>query len=112
MIDTMKKNTKAILIDPFSTSISLISLDKYQDISDIIGCNFFTTVRVNENTIAFCDDEGLINNTKRGTLFKFYPHAIAGKVLLCGSDIEGKTVDVEIGEIDAALLVELYVEFE
>ena len=84
--------TKAILIDPFTETVSNVTLvdTKLQTIYSLIGCDLITI------TSAFgvdmiLDDEGLLKDSTSQRYFKIGINSqpYAGKALLVGSDEEG-----------------------
>ena len=84
--------TKAILIDPFTETVSNVTLvdTKLQTIYSLIGCDLITI------TSAFgadmiLDDEGLLKDSDSQAYFKIGigSQPYAGKALLVGSDEEG-----------------------
>lgn len=84
--------TKAILIDPFTETVSQVTLvdTKLQTIYNLIGCDLITI------TSAFgadmiLDDEGLLKDSDSQRYFKIGigSQPYAGKALLIGSDAEG-----------------------
>ena len=84
--------TKAILIDPFTETVSNVTLvdTKIQTIYNLLGCDLITI------TSAFgadmiLDDEGLLKDSDSQAYFKIGidSQPYAGKALLVGSDPEG-----------------------
>ena len=84
--------TKAILIDPFTETVSNVTLvdTKLQTIYSLLGCDLITI------TSAFgadmiLDDEGLLKDSTSQRYFKIGidSQPYAGKALLVGSDAEG-----------------------
>ena len=84
--------TKAILIDPFTETVSNVTLvdTKLQTIYSLIGCDLITI------TSAFgvdmiLDDEGLLKDSTSQRYFKIGINSqpYAGKALLVGSDADG-----------------------
>lgn len=84
--------TKAILIDPFTETVSNVTLvdTKIQTIYNLLGCDLITI------TSAFgadmiLDDEGLLKDSDSQAYFKIGidSQPYAGKALLVGSDEEG-----------------------
>ena len=84
--------TKAILIDPFTETVSNVTLvdTKLQTIYNLLGCDLITI------TSAFgadmiLDDEGLLKDSTSQRYFKIGidSQPYAGKALLVGSDEEG-----------------------
>jgi hypothetical protein len=84
--------TKAILIDPFTETVSNVTLvdTKLQTIYSLLGCDLITI------TSAFgadmiLDDEGLLKDSTSQRYFKIGINSqpYAGKALLVGSDAEG-----------------------
>lgn len=84
---------KAILIDPFTQTISEVDYDgNYKNIYKLIGANCFDLAHLGQGDAIFVDDEGLINGTR--ALFKHddYDSVLAGKGLILGSDNRGESV--------------------
>ena len=84
--------TRAILIDPFTETVSNVTLvdTKLQTIYSLLGCDLITI------TSAFgadmiLDDEGLLKDSGSQAYFKIGidSQPYAGKALLIGSDAEG-----------------------
>ena len=84
--------TRAILIDPFTETVSNVTLvdTKLQTIYNLLGCDLITI------TSAFgadmiLDDEGLLKDSGSQAYFKIgiSSQPYAGKALLIGSDGEG-----------------------
>lgn len=88
--------TKAILLDPQTSSIMPTEVDGFEDIQKKIGCRCFTCVRFPDGKhVAYVDDEGLLNGTEYGTMFndEIYPDPLMGKVLILGTNSAGDDVD-------------------
>jgi hypothetical protein len=100
--------TKAILVDPFIPAISAVEVDGFEDIQRMINCRCFTCVNFPDGKhVAYVDDEGLINGTKKGVKFidKIYPDALAGRVLILADDGEGGDADCELTGADVQAMI-------
>jgi hypothetical protein len=85
---------RAILIDPFTRTISEVDYNGTGDIYTMIGCEIFTAVTINEyGDGLLVDDEGMFNPDQAFFKHKDYPEPLAGKALVLGSDEEGDTVE-------------------
>ncbi len=90
---------KAYLIDPFQKSISEVNYSgDWQNINRMIGCDYFTTVMLNDDgDTAFVDDEGLLKDQAEMQYFRIrmapdFHQTIAGKGLVLGTDSQGESV--------------------
>lgn len=86
---------KAYLIDPFQMSISEVDYSgDYKHIYQLIDCDCFDVVTINEEGDGiFVDDEGLINGKSQAFFACYpYPNPLAGKGLVLGRDHEGESV--------------------
>lgn len=96
------RKVKAILIDPFTMTVTEVEhdADNYQGIYDLIS---HETMRVDTFTCAyskllkpgdaiFVDDNGLLKPCERFFKYAGYEQPLAGKGLVLGSDNEGDTV--------------------
>ena len=84
----------AYLIDPFAKTVTEVEYGgNYQEIYQLIDCDTFDVVRINNKGDAiFVDDEGLINGKPQAFfMYQDYPQPITGKGLVLGSDTEGET---------------------
>lgn len=86
---------KAILIDPFTRSITEVEYSgNYQQIYDLIDAECFDVARINKHGDGiFVDDEGLLHDKEQCFfLHEDYPMPLAGKGLVLGCDDEGESV--------------------
>tara|TARA_B110000285_G_C14995877_1_gene548782 strand:- start:292 stop:615 length:324 start_codon:yes stop_codon:yes gene_type:complete len=100
--------TKAILVDPFLPAISTVEVDGFKDIQRMIDCRCFTCVNFPDGKhVAYVDDEGLINGTKKGVKFidKIYPDALAGRVLILADDGNGGDSDCVFTGADVQAMI-------
>ena len=107
--------TKAILLDPQTSSIMPTEVGDFEDIQRKIGCRCFTCVRFPDGKhVAYVDDEGLINGTEYGTVFSddIYPEPLAGRVLILGDDGAGGDADCELTGADIKKMVKGTVQFQ
>lgn len=84
---------KAILIDPFTQTISEVDYDgNYKNIYKLIEANCFDLAHLDRGDAIFVDDAGLINGTR--ALFKHedYHSVLAGKGLILGSNNQGASI--------------------
>ena len=105
---------KAILLDPFASSISEVSVGDFEDILKYIGCDVFTCIRsaaLGDN-VMYLDDEGLINGTDRATRFidEVYPHPLAGRILILGDNGHGGDKDCTLSTAKVSSLVKYVCE--
>lgn len=91
---------KAYLIDPFQKAITEVQYSgEWQDISRMVGCDYFTTVNLNDDgDTVFVDDEGLLKDQAEMQYFRIilspdFDQIIAGKGLVLGSNNEGESVE-------------------
>ena len=84
--------TKAILIDPFTETVSNVTLvdTKLQTIYSLLGCDLITITSAFDADMIL-DDEGLLKDSTSQRYFKIGINSqpYAGKALLVGSDAEG-----------------------
>ena len=100
--------TKAILVDPFLPAISSVEVDGFEDIQRMIDCRCFTCVNFPDGKhVAYVDDEGLINGTKKGVKFinKIYPDVLAGRILILADDGQGGDADCELTGADVQAMI-------
>lgn len=87
----MKKEIKAILIDPKEKTVSRVYLpkDDTDAIDRILGCSTFTVPCILEhNDSLYIDDEGLFKDELHFFMLKDYAQPIAGRALIIGCDEE------------------------
>ena len=85
---------KAYLIDPWNELISVVTYQgTIENIYKHIGASTFDVVRINEEGDAiYVDDEGLYRQPQQFWAYEDYPHPIAGKGLVLGTDHEGESI--------------------
>lgn len=97
---------KAILIDPFTQSITEVDYSgDYHDIYKLIDCDTFTVATINHRQDGiFVDDEGLFKTEQAFFWHKGYPQPLAGKGLILGCDEDGESVEptTTLEEVKAA----------
>ena len=101
--------TQAILIDPFLPAISSVEVNGFKDIQRMINCDCFTCVSLPDGKhVAYVDDEGLINGTKKGIKFidEIYPDGLAGRVLILSDDGNGGDSDCVFTVTDVRAMIE------
>jgi hypothetical protein len=106
----MPKNTRsdrALLLNAKENTITEIVIKDFSDISRLIGCNYFTTVQVNDKgDTLYVDDEGLINDTTVGFTFEGYDGPLMGNAILLGTDLRtGDSKDVTMTAAEFAAKV-------
>jgi len=99
---------KAILIDPETSTVTVVEIEDYKDILKHIGCDVFTSgCSFNRDTI-FVDDEGLLKlkEGNKGFSIDCYHGPFAGRGLVCGHDSEGESVNCESNVVEVAAALE------
>ena len=82
----------AYLIDPEHHSITEVEYDgTMQGIYENIDATLMDAVRINDTDVVYVDDEGLYNCDFYWR-YGDYPHPIAGKGLVLGTDREGESI--------------------
>jgi hypothetical protein len=84
---------KAYLIDPELHAITEFEYDgSMQDIYETIDATMFDAIRINDDgDVVYVDDEGLYNSTHYWA-YGEYPHPIAGKGMVLGTDSHGESI--------------------
>ena len=85
---------KAYLINPFAQTITEVDYSgDYNEIYQLINCDTFTCVELNEyGDTVFIDDEGLISGKPQEFfVLRDYPQPLAGMGLVLGTDQEGES---------------------
>lgn len=92
------KPIKAILIDPFTETVSNVTLvdGKLQTLRNLIECEIITMAGLADGVDMILDDEGLLKDSNSQAYFKFGINSqpFAGKALVVGTDDEGNTVSL------------------
>lgn len=92
------KPIKAILIDPFTETVSSVTLvdTKLQTYYNLLDCSTITIAGLANGVDMILDDEGLLKDSKSQAYFKMgiSSQPFAGKALIVGTDDEGNTVSV------------------
>ena len=92
------KPIKAILIDPFTETVSQVTLvdAKLQTLKNLIECEIITMTGLANGVDMILDDEGLLKDSNSQAYFKFGigSQPFAGKALIVGTDDEGETVSL------------------
>ena len=90
--------TRAILIDPFTETVSQVTLvdTKLQTIYSLLGCDLITITSAFGADMVL-DDEGLLKDSVSQRYFKIGidSQPYAGKALLVGSDAEGNFASLQ-----------------
>lgn len=95
----MTKKTKAIIIDPFTRSVTQTELDGslddiYQKIGN--GCELFEMIHVDAFTDLYVDEEGLLSGhasegeEKFGFMLTMWNRPIWGRAIVVGRDMKGQ----------------------
>ena len=95
------KTYKALMIDPFDQSTSVVDLavDDYGSVlgssKAVMDCNTIDIITLNDKHMAIVDDEGLLRNDTRYSKLAEYPQPLAGKLLILGYDEDGESCSVD-----------------
>ena len=95
------KTYKALMIDPFDQSTSVVDLavDDYGSIlgssKAVMDCSTIVIITLNDKHMAIVDDEGLLRNDTRYSKLAEYPQPLAGKLLILGYDEDGESCSVD-----------------
>ena len=95
------KTYKALMIDPFDQSTSVVDLavDDYGSIlgssKAVMDCSTIDIITLNDKHMAIVDDEGLLRNDTRYSKFAEYPQPLSGKLLILGYDEDGESCSVD-----------------
>jgi hypothetical protein len=89
---------KAILIDPFTRTISDAEYDgNYETIYRLIDCECFDAVTINKNgETVWVDDEGLFKEDQAFFMIAGYPDPLAGKGLVLRTNRHGESVGTQL----------------
>ncbi len=80
---------KAYLVDPHNKSIDIVDYEGYDDIKQYLDGAWFDVVRLNDlGDVAYVDDEGLYRQPQSFWRYRNWPHPIAGKGLVLGTDLD------------------------
>ena len=95
------KTYKALMIDPFDQSTSVVDLavDDYGSVlgssKAVIDCSRIDIITLNDKHMAIVDEEGLLRNDTRYSKLAEYPQPLAGKLLILGYDEDGESCSVD-----------------
>ena len=95
------KTYKALMIDPFDQSTSVVDLavDDYGSIlgssKAVMDCSTIDIITLNDKHMAIVEDEGLLRNDTRYSKLAEYPQPLAGKLLILGYDEDGESCSVD-----------------
>ena len=95
------KTYKALMIDPFDQSTSVVDLavDDYGSIlgssKAVMDCSTIDIITLNDKHMAIVDDEGLLRNDTRYSKLAEYTQPLAGKLLILGYDEDGESCSVD-----------------
>jgi hypothetical protein len=96
---------RAFLIDPFTKTVTEVQHNgDHREIYQLIGCECFDTVRVDNHTVIYVDDEGLFVAGQK--YFSFFGKNLAGKGLVLGVDDAGASVSAPGTAVKWAALLE------
>lgn len=86
---------EAYFIDSANKTVSVVNYDgDWRSIKNIIGCDLFTVVTVNEHGDGiFVDDEGHYVDDQNYFWFDDCPTMLAGNGLVLGTDKEGESIE-------------------
>ena len=95
------KTYKALMIDPFDQSTSVVDLavDDYGSIlgssKAVMDCSTIDIITLNDKHMSIVDDEVLLRNDTRYSKLAEYPQPLAGKLLILGYDEDGESCSVD-----------------
>ena len=90
---------KAILINSFDESVSEVDYNgDYKEIYNLIDCDTFDVVPLDDTNDMYVDDEGLLKNPNR--YFKYGQRTLAGKGLILAHDDEGESVGTTLNSAE------------
>lgn len=102
---------RGILIDPSLKSVREVSFtENLQSIYDLLGCEVFDMVSIDNEHDMFIDDEGLFRDEQK--FFSLYGAHFAGKALVCASNAEGETIGIDTPVETIAKKVTFLEEYE
>jgi len=104
----MQTNTQAIKIDVASKSLSIITLNDWQEIAPAISenCSLFACPVTFENgDTIYVDEEGLYNDFEGGFTMDGWRYPLVGNALLIGSDEEGESKNVETTMVELLKMI-------
>lgn len=83
---------RAILIDPFARTVTEIELAPgIKPIYDAIKADCFCTVNLDDGDAIYLDDDGLFREGQEFFSVGNYPHPLAGRGVVLGSNDEGES---------------------
>ena len=94
---------KVIVIDSAKRQVYESQTDTYKDIYPLLGesvSQFACPVQFNKSDTLFVDDEGLYHPYEAGYIMPDWDYPICGNGVICGSDNEGETADVQMSVED------------
>ena len=90
---------KAILINSFDESVSEVDYNgDYKEIYNLIDCDIFDVVPLDDTNDMYVDDEGLLKNPNR--YFKYGQQTLAGIGLILAHDDEGESVGTTLNSAE------------
>jgi len=91
---------KGILIDVKNETIEFVLIEKgIQPIYEVVECDTFEVVNINDSNDIYVDEEGLLNLTNESKFFQFGEgrQPIAGNGLILGyNQINGDSIDTNL----------------
>jgi len=93
---------KAVLVDPYTRTISNVEVNDYRDISKHLQCDVFCSGGYDEGGDAiYVNDEGLYTEDMFVYMPEVYPDPYAGRVLFLGLDRDsGESQDAWLTAVD------------
>lgn len=87
---------RAYLIDPAARSVTPVTRNgDWRQINELIGCDTFTSVCLENGDVVYVDDEGLLKEPTDFFLIEGCTPPLAGKGLLVGTDDADPTATEE-----------------
>ena len=106
--NTNSQPIQAIKIDVASKSLSIVTLNDWQEIAPAISknCSLFQCPVTFENgDTIYVDEEGLYNDFEGGFIMDGWRYPLVGNALLIGSDEEGESKNVETTMVELLKMI-------
>ena len=88
---------KAILIDAYNKQVKAVEIDDgIQPIYDLVKCESFECVVMENEETVYVDEEGLLNGTSVGFKLEGCPQPLMGNGLILGTNEEGASIDTAL----------------
>lgn len=95
---------KALLLNSKDQTVIEIEYSgDWRDINDLIGCQTFTCLRLENGDTVYVDDEALLSNPQHFFTIENYDTPVAGNALILGDDGQGGSCDVKSTQAEIAL---------